>query len=141
MTKFFNKTSEKANRLQLRKNPPKTEVIVWSKLKGRQMLGYKFRRQYSVGTYVIDFYCPTLKLAVEIDGHSHFERDAAANDKRRQAFIESFGVQFLRFTNDEVSKNMDGVLETVKHAVEVRSGEVRLEETPLSPPLRKRCSG
>ena len=122
MTQFFNKTSEKVKRRLLRNNMPKAEAVVWAKLKGRQMLGYKFRRQYSVERYVVDFYCPELKLAVEIDGDSHFQEESRDDDKLRQAFIESFDIQFLRFTNEDVYKNLEGVLETVRRMVLEISG-------------------
>ncbi len=80
------------------------------------MEGFKFRRQYSVGPYVIDFYCPALNLAVEIDGDSHFQRDS--NDKPRQYYIENFGIRFSRFTNEEVYNNLEGVLEVIRQAAE-----------------------
>ena len=118
MTRFFNKTTEKEKRRLLRKNSSKAEILIWERLKGKQVLGYKFRRQYSVGAYVIDFYCPALKLAVEIDGDSHFQEEAEDNDKQRQAFIESFGVRFLRFTNEEVFTNSRGMLEVIRQAVQ-----------------------
>ena len=131
MTKFFNKTAEKEKRRLLRKILPKVEVVIWSRLKGKQVLGYKFRRQYSIGTYVIDFYCPALKLAVEIDGDSHFQEGAQDNDKHRQAFIESFGIQFLRFTNEDVLRNLEGVLEAIKQALqEANHGKSSELESP-----------
>ena len=86
------------------------------------MLGYKFRRQYSVSTYVVDFYCPELKLAVEIDGGSHFQKGSEDNDRQRQTFIESFGIRFLRFTNEDVFKNLEGVIEAVRRTVLEMSG-------------------
>ena len=122
MTRFFNKTTEKEKRRLLRKNSSKAEILIWERLKGKQVLGYKFRRQYSVGAYVIDFYCPALKLAVEIDGDSHFQEEAEDNDKQRQAFIESFGVRFLRFTNEEVFTNSRGMLEVIRQAVQEVAG-------------------
>ncbi len=102
---------------------PRAEALIWTKLKGRQMLGYKFRRQYSVDRYVVDFYCPELKLAVEIDGDSHYQKGSEESDKHRQAFMESFGIQFLRFTNEDVSKNLEGVIETVRRTVLEMNGE------------------
>jgi very-short-patch-repair endonuclease len=101
---------------------PKAEVLVWSRLRGKQVLASKFRRQYSVGPYVIDFYCPALKLAVEIDEDSHFQEGAGANDRHRQAFIESIGIRFLRFTNDEVYGNLTGVLDAITQEVQRSMG-------------------
>ena len=113
MTQFFNKSTEKAKRRRLRTDSPTAETKIWSSLRRKNVFGYKFRRQYSVGPYVIDFYCPALKLAVEIDGDSHFIGDAVEDDERRQAFIESFGIRFLRFTNQDVYDNLEGVLEAI----------------------------
>ena len=113
MTQIFNKRTEKEKRRWLRSNAPTAETVLWSKLRKKHIHGYKFRRQYSVGPYVIDFYCPALKLAVEIHGDSHFLADADTQDKQRQDYIESFGIQFLRFTNEQVYRNLDDVLETI----------------------------
>ena len=126
MTQFFNKTSEKEKRRSLRNNMPPIEALVWSRLRYNQVLGYKFRRQYSVGPYVIDFYCPALKLAVEIDGDSHFVTDAIENDERRQAFIESFGIHFLRFTNRDVNRQLEAVLEKIYRVVQEMTEQDRL---------------
>ncbi|MDO8283138.1 MAG: endonuclease domain-containing protein [Thermodesulfovibrionia bacterium] len=113
MTKAFNKHTEKEKRRQLRKNMPKAEIILWSKLKNKSLCGYKFRRQYSVNKFVIDFYSPELKLAIEVDGDSHFTDGADICDKERQIIIESYGIEFLRFTNREVYENVDGVIEFI----------------------------
>ncbi len=73
MTEIFNREAERGIRQSLRNTLPAAELMLWSKLKNRQICGRKFRRQFSVGPYVVDFYCPTLKLAIEIDGDSHFQ--------------------------------------------------------------------
>jgi very-short-patch-repair endonuclease len=108
---------------------PSPEVRLWSQLRGKQVHGYKFRRQYGVGPYVIDFYCPALKLAIELDGASHFEVGAPARDQARQRYIESFGIRFLRFTNVEVCRNLDGVLTAIEQAV----SDMEMENLPPSP--------
>jgi very-short-patch-repair endonuclease len=128
MTKLYNRTSEKAKRQQLRRNMTKTEFMFWQKLKGKQLKGVKFRSQYGVGQFVVDFYCTELKLAIEIDGDSHFQDGAQEYDWERQAFIESLGIQFLRFTNDEVYGNLEGVLERIIQKIE------ELWDNPPSPP-------
>ena len=89
---------------------PPAEVLLWNKLRNKGLGGLKFRRQYSAQKFVIDFYCPEFKLAVEIDGESHFDEAAEVRDEQRQAIIESFGITFLRFTNRDVYENPDGVL-------------------------------
>jgi very-short-patch-repair endonuclease len=96
---------------------PKAEIILWSRLRRKQLLGERFRRQYSVDSYVLDFCCPELKLAIEVDGESHTPA-RRAYDEERQAFIEAYGVTFLRFTNADVYENLDGVLMTVHHTIE-----------------------
>jgi very-short-patch-repair endonuclease len=118
MTLAFNKKKEQEKRRYLRKNMPKAEVLLWCKLKNKQIHGERFLRQYSVDQYVIDFYCPQLKLAIEIDGDSHFIPGAEEQDKARQDYIEAFGIRFLRFINDDIYKNIDGVCQVVYTIVE-----------------------
>ena len=132
MTRIFNKTSELNKRRSLRNVAPDAERIVWARLRKNQILGFKFRRQYSVGPYVIDFYCPLLSLAVEIDGDSHFQHDS--NDKPRQDYIETFGIRFLRFTNEEVYNNLEGVLEVIRQAAQ--EGSQKTAPVEQSPPYQ-----
>ena len=75
-------------------------------LRGRRVANHKFRRQFSVGEYILDFYCPALKLAIEIDGCSHDGEDAEEYDVIRQRTIEAFGIHFIRFRNAEVLRNV-----------------------------------
>ena len=117
MTKLYNKSSEKEKRRQLRQNITKAEKLVWDKVKDRQIENCKIRRQYSVDKFVIDFYSPELKLAIEIDGESHFENGAAEYDKERQGFLESAGITFIRFTNNDVSKSLSRVLESIAQKI------------------------
>ena len=114
MTKHYNKSSEKQKRRVLRNNATKAEQILWKHLKGRQLAQHKFRRQYSVDQFVIDFYCPSIKLAIEVDGSSHFSNDAEIYDKERERIIETFGITFIRFNNNDVFTNIDGVLTNIK---------------------------
>jgi len=95
MTRVYNKESEKLKRRMLRKHLSQAEVLLWSKLKGKGLSNYKFRRQYSVGKFVIDFYCPKSKMAIEIDGDSHFVEGAKERDRERQTIIETFGITFF----------------------------------------------
>src|SRR6056297_314061 len=95
----------------LRKQGTFAEVLLWTYLKGKQMQGYRFTRQKPIGEYIVDFYCGRLGLAVEIDGITH--NDKIESDKIRQKEIESQGVEFLRFTDDEVKENTEGVLNVI----------------------------
>jgi very-short-patch-repair endonuclease len=84
------------------------------------MLGYKFRRQYSVDQYIIDFYCLELKLAIEVDGECHFTSLGREHDRSRQEYIETFGIRFLRVMNTDVLDNLHGVLDEIA----ARIGEI-----------------
>ena len=93
----------------------KAEAILWKKISRKQLLGYKFRRQYSINNYVIDFYCPKLRLAIEIDGDLHFTTQKIKKyDRNRQIYLESLDISFLRFENHELYNNIDGVIRTIE---------------------------
>lgn len=97
---------------------PEAEVILWSKLQRRQVDGLKFRRQYSVGKFIVDFYCTELKLVIEVDGDSHFQLGAEKRDAEREVFIKQYGIKFLRFTNSDVKENLYGVLTQIWEALQ-----------------------
>jgi very-short-patch-repair endonuclease len=117
MNEFFNRETETDKRRQLRGSMPDAEVILWSRLKGRQWLSCKFRRQYSVGSFVMDFFSVEIKLGIELDGDSHFQPGAPEYDQKRQQFIESFGIRIVRILNTEVYNNLDGVPEMLGREV------------------------
>ena len=135
MTRLFNKKSEKEKRRHLRNNQTFCEKIVWMNLRRKQICGERFLRQFGIGKFVVDFYCPHLKLAIEIDSDSHFEnRDAVEYDKWRQKLIESLGIKIIRFTNVEVNQNIDKVISAIDKYVR----EIQNKVNPLSvSPLRK----
>ena len=83
-------------------------------MRRKQILGYDFDRQRPIDRFVVDFYCKDLKLAIEIDGISHAGDEAQTKDRERQARLEELGVRFLRFADDEVRENADGVLESIR---------------------------
>lgn len=114
VTTVFNVRTFTFNRQRLRRAKPESEMILWQELKGKKLAGFKFRRQYGIGRFVVDFYCPSCKLAVEVDGKSHLGKRAAMLDKERQQFIEKFGIQFLRFTNENIHTNLESVLMTIR---------------------------
>jgi len=99
----------------LRNNATPQEVILWSRLR-RNGLGYKFRRQESIGKYIVDFYCPEKKLIVEIDGWRHKENETYDND--RTTYLESLGLKILRFWNNEVNDNLEGVILRIEEHLE-----------------------
>ena len=117
MTQNFNKKSEKEKRRKLRRDQTFCEKIMWIYLRDRKTLGYKFRRQYSVDHYVIDFYCPELKLAIELDGSVHNVPDQKEYDAYRQEYLEKFGITFCRITNDELMGNANLVFKTIEDRI------------------------
>ena len=117
MTKHYNKKNEKDKRRKLRQSSTYAEKIVWMNLRNRQMAGYKFKRQYSVDKYVIDFYCPELKFAIEVDGISHHSTAKKIYDKKRQKYLESFGIKFIRITDEELSGNSNKAFDRIENAM------------------------
>ncbi|PIZ57040.1 DNA methyltransferase [bacterium (Candidatus Torokbacteria) CG_4_10_14_0_2_um_filter_35_8] len=109
MTKLYNLKRQKQTRRRLRRDRTKAEAILWSRLRNRQ-LGYKFRRQYGIGKYVVDFCCPSVKLVVELDGGIHNSPEQAIKDRRRQKFLEDLGLRVKRYLNKDVASNLDDVL-------------------------------
>jgi len=114
MTFTYNDPDLKNIRKTLRKDQTKAEKIIWQHLKNKQLKGFKFYRQYSVEFYVLDFYCPKAKLAIEIDGPYHLNPEVRECDQERQMDIESLGIKFLRFTNEKIYHNLNHVLEKIK---------------------------
>ncbi len=111
--KVFNKKELKSRRKYLRNNMTPAETILWSRLKNRQLGGLKFRRQESIKTYIVDFYCPMKKLAIELDGDVHGYKDRINSDLKRQKEIEELGIKIIRFTNNDVKDNLYGVLQEI----------------------------
>ena len=112
LTKLYNNHGQIKLRINLRQSMPKGERLLWSKLRANQ-LGYKFKRQYGVGRYVIDFYAPLLKLAIEIDGLTHDNTNQVIYDGERQEYIESLGIKVKRFNSKEIFDNINSVVEQI----------------------------
>ena len=92
----------------------KGEIILWQKLKRKQMMGYDFDRQRPIDQFIVDFYCKALSLAIEIDGSSHDGPVAQARDHQRQVKLEALGVRFLRFRDAYVKQNTDEVCQAIR---------------------------
>ncbi len=127
MTEIFNQESNKEKRKALRNDMPIAERLLWMELRSKRLDNFRFRRQFGIANYIVDFYCPSEQMVIEIDGDSHYEADAQRKDAMRQSFIESLGIKVLRFTNIEVHENMEQVLERIKECLKVG-------RPPLTPP-------
>jgi very-short-patch-repair endonuclease len=107
---------------QLRNEMTVAESYLWQRLRSRQIHGFKFRRQHPVGKYILDFACIEARLAIEVDGGQHNEMQI--NDDQRTALLEAQGWKVLRFWNNEVLQNIEGVLEKVLNALTVDKSDV-----------------
>ncbi len=103
----------KDRRKKLRSTLTSAEAFLWSKLQ-RNQLGRKFRRQHGIGPYVLDFYCSSEKLGVELDGMPHFNEEAEIKDNKRTKYLNDLGIAIQRFENWEVFEKTEEVLEKIK---------------------------
>ena len=101
----------------LRNNSTTGEISLWKQLRARSMMGYQFYRQKPLDNFIIDFYCPALQLIIEIDGKYHGSEEEALNDDIRQKKLEEWNLNFLRFSETEVRKDMINVLRTIEHYI------------------------
>ena len=113
---IYNNPNTKEKRQNLRNNQTEAEKKLWKYLRGEQ-LGVKFRRQYGIGNYITDFYCPQLKLVIEVDGGQHYTEEGLEYDKIREEYMKSLGIKTIRFSNADVLTNIEGVLEIIKGAI------------------------
>jgi very-short-patch-repair endonuclease len=112
-TPIHNNPKMKQLRKTLRNDPTPAEQALWKELKQSNLGGYKFRRQHSVGRYILDFYCPSQRLAIELDGDSHFTEEAIEYDRERTVFLNALNIRVLRFLNTDVHENLDAVYERI----------------------------
>ena len=111
--KIFNRRDRQLQRRELRNNLTEPERLLWNTIRSRQVNGVKFRRQQSIGSYIVDFYSPSIKLVIEIDGDSHFQENAEVYDEIRSKYLISLGCHVIRFTNSDITRNINGVLEEI----------------------------
>ncbi len=116
----------------LRKHQTQAEQILWGYLSKRP-LGIKFRRQHVYAVWVLDFYCHALQLAIEVDGSIHDVQEVKEADKNRQKEIEACGLKFLRFTNNQVERNLDLVKEQIESYILTTTSKIEKSYTPKSP--------
>jgi len=110
---IFNAPETKQTRRNLRKKFTEPENRLWYFLRNRRMNTLKFRRQYAIGRYVVDFYCPETRIVIEVDGDSHFTDEARAYDEARELYLKAHNLRVLRFTNEEVMKNIKNAVDQI----------------------------
>jgi len=103
---------------ELRNNMTDTERALWSKLRRKQLKGYQFYRQKIIGNYIVDFYCPKARLVVEVDGAQHYSEEMLEADKQREDYLRGSALTVRRFSNLEVRKSLDGVVERILECLE-----------------------
>jgi very-short-patch-repair endonuclease len=119
----------------LRRNSTAAERKLWSILQRRQIAGLSFRRQHPIGKYFVDFYCAQLRLAIEVDGGQHNEARIRAQDEQRTRWLEAKGLTVLRFWNNEILGNIEGVWERIAGRIQT------LRERPATPALTLPLAG
>ncbi|WP_370090395.1 Eco57I restriction-modification methylase domain-containing protein [Ekhidna sp.] len=143
-SKIMNLPELKSFRRQLRSNLTPAEATLWKMLQKSQLDGRKFRRQHSVGKYILDFYCPSEKLAVELDGDGHLSLSQMEYDMERDAFIEQFGIKVIRIENHWVFDQPEAVLQEIRNefgwseriaTLPAAPGDVSSDHPGLRPPL------
>ena len=100
-------------RRELRKDPTPCESLLWARLRRSQLNEYKFRRQHSVGVYILDFYCPAKRLCIEVDGNIHYGKAAIIHDRERDKTLAQLDIRTVRFTNNEVLMDIESVVERI----------------------------
>lgn len=101
----------------LRSKMTDAEMVLWSRLKNRNIFKVRFRRQHPVDIFVLDFYCHEIKLAIEVDGRIHLKREIQEYDEGRSHDIEKFGIKMLRFTNEQILNNLNEVQTTILNTI------------------------
>ena len=128
----FDRTKLKTARARrLRRDATRPEQKLWFKLRGGQLGGTSFRRQHPVGPYVLDFYCPSVRLAIELDGDQHGTKQGLAHDATRTRFLQNKGIRVLRFWNNEIKENLEGVCDAIDRALTPTRNAAR-SDLPLS---------
>jgi len=129
-----NRKELKPFRKELRNNCTAAEATLWKSLQRSQLEGRKFRRQHSVGNYILDFYCPAERLCIELDGAGHFTDPGLQYDEDRTAYLGSLNIRVIRFENKLVFENLEEVLEEIRKNFNgcppLRSGEMKIQ-SPL----------
>lgn len=114
---IFNQPGMKRQRRELRTDGTAAEAVLWTALKAHRLDGWRWRRQYSIGCYIVDFYCPKAKLCVELDGQPHYTPEGNDYDRVRTEFFSRLGIRVLRFENRHIREMPEAVLDAIRKAL------------------------
>lgn len=123
---MLNPKKTKKQRQHLRNHMTKWEVRLWNDLKGKKMFGFKVRRQYGIGNYIIDFYCPALKLAIEVDGDVHYFGEKIKKDNQKDTLLMSEGIRVFRIKNVDLEEDYESVVSYLEDIFKDRAAELQL---------------
>lgn len=107
---------------QLRENPTDAEMALWNKLKDSKKIGVKFRRQHPIDIFIVDFYCHSLKLVIEIDGGYHLNPSQKEYDLGREGELRNLGIRTIRFSNEAIMNHLSNVIEIIKAEIDKNNG-------------------
>ena len=127
---YSNHLVTKEYRQLLRKAATPSERMIWKRLQKRQIDGYKFRQQHGMGPYVLDFYCPELRLCIEVDGDIHDLPENKEKDRERTIFLNQNRIEVIRFRNEEINENIEDVINRIKEKIEEIHGKKQLFRPP-----------
>ena len=111
---YSNHPATKEYRQLLRREETPTERMLWKHLRGKQLDGYRFRQQHGFGPYILDFYCPSIRLGIELDGSVHDTPEAQQKDVDRAEFLNQNHIHVIRFRNEEVEEDIGSVLDKIR---------------------------
>ena len=114
---------------RLRNNSTKAEIKLWGYLKNKQLMNYDFHRQKPIDTYIVDFFCNKLNLAIEVDGYTHEFNEVFEKDNLKAKRLNKLGITVLRFSDEEVINNTEGVVVVIKEHIK----ELEIRNTPPTP--------
>lgn len=121
-------------RKELRNEGTAAEATLWLSLKGRQVEGMRWRRQFGVGPYILDFYCPQLHLCIELDGAPHYTIQGGENDLQREEWLlQEHGIRTIRFENKDIFINHEGVIEYIREVTREILSTLYSARSPLDP--------
>ncbi len=130
-----NRKELRSIRRKLRNAPTPAESALWKHLRANRLDGTHWRRQFSIANYILDFYCPSIKLCIELDGHEHYTMQGDTADYDRTCFLNSKGIKVIRFENREIWENPELVLERIRNEIKSRQyTDSSVFKASLNPP-------